>query len=113
MRSIAHSLATGFVTFLVLAPAFGQQAPGTGYGPHMWSGGWHWMFFGPFMMIIFIAVAVAVVLLIMRWLGGAAHLHPPPHAPSRKEPIDILKERYAKGEIDKEEFEERRRVLSE
>ena len=62
------------------------------------------MFFGPLMMIIFIAVAVGVAVLIIRWLGGSAYGHPPPQAPTRNKPIDILKERYAQGEIDKEEF---------
>jgi putative membrane protein len=30
-----------------------------------------------------------------------------------KPPLDILQERFARGEIGKEEFEERRRVLAE
>jgi len=97
---------------VVSSPVLAQQGQGPTYGPHMWSGGWYGWFFGPIMMIVFIAVAVVVVVLLVRWLGGQAHggaLHSPPG----KTPLDILKERFAKGEIDKEEFEERRRVLGE
>jgi putative membrane protein len=39
------------------------------------------MIFGPIMMIVFIAVAVVVVVLLVRWLGGPGHgsaLHSPP-----------------------------------
>ncbi len=53
-----------------------------------------------------------MVVLLVRWLGRPGHggaLHSPPG----KTPLDNLKERFAKGEIDKEEFEERRRVLDE
>ena len=72
------------------------------------------MFFGPFMMIMFIAVVVVVIVLIVRWLGGSGYGGVgSPHAPSGKTPLEILKERFARGEIDKEEFEERRRVLDE
>ena len=31
--------------------------------------------------------------------------------PPAKTPLEILKERYARGEIDKEEYEERKRML--
>lgn len=113
MRLILSSLAAGLTTLLQSAPTLGQQIPGHNHGAHMWEGGWHWMFFGPVAMIVFIAVAVAVVVMIVRWLAGPTHRYLPPHAPTGKQPIDILKERYAKGEIDKEEFEERRRVLGE
>jgi putative membrane protein len=34
-------------------------------------------------------------------------------APPGRSPLDILKERFARGEIDKEVLEKRRRVLGE
>ena len=78
-------------------------------GPPMWGGGW-WMLFGPFTMILVVAAVVVVTVLLIRSLGG-------PNAgdidrlPPNKSALDILKERYARGEIDKQEYEERRRVL--
>jgi putative membrane protein len=85
------------------------------YGRHMmWGNGWHGWFFGPLMMLFFLALAVAVVVLIVRWLGGTAQGgSPTPSAPARKDAIDILKDRFARGEIEKEEFEEKRRILEE
>ena len=66
------------------------------------------------MMILFLAIAVAVVVLIIRWLGGTGHSgSATPSAPARKHAIDILKERFARGEIEKEEFEDRRRLLED
>ncbi len=69
------------------------------------------MVFGPVMMVLTIAAVVAVVVILVRWLGGG---HGPAHtATPGRAPLDILKERFARGEIDKEEYEERRRVLGE
>ncbi len=82
------------------------------YGPHMMWGGWYGMVLGPLMMIIVIAAIIVLVVLAVRWLGGGGHgSSPHTQAPAAKTPLDILEERFARGEIDKDEFEERRRVL--
>ena len=77
----------------------------------MWGAGGYGMIFGPLFMILIIAVIIGAAGLIFRgpWHGAAPQHYPPPGRP----PIDILKERFARGEIDKEEFEDRRRVLGE
>lgn len=110
--------ATGAVT---LAPGwvFAQQQSEPyryGYGPHMmdWGGGWFGMIFGPFFMILVLAAVIAVVILLVRWVSGPLYgAQPPHHLQPGRTPLDILKECYARGELDKEEFEERRRVLGE
>jgi putative membrane protein len=77
-----------------------------------WGGGWYGMIFGPIFMILLLALVIAIAVLLVRWLGGPGQptSHQPPWAST---PLDILKERFARGEIDKQEFEERRRVLGE
>jgi len=109
------------VSALVLLPgAVWAQAPSEaeryGWGPHMmWGGGgWFPMIFGPLFMILFLAVLVAIVIILVRWLGGPWQgTYPPQQLPPGRTPLDILKERFARGEIDKTEFEDRRRVLGE
>lgn len=67
--------------------------------------GW---FGGGFMMIVFWAVAIALIVWVVREVGGkgthASH--------TSSQALNILKERYAKGEIDKEEFESKKKDLS-
>ena len=85
------------------------------YGRHMmWAGGWYGMILGPLFMILVLVVVIAGIGLFGRWFGAPWYgVQPPHHAPRAQTPLDILKERFARGEIDKDEFEERRRVLSE
>ena len=110
-------LSASFVLALQTSLCSAQQAqPQTyPYGGHMmWGGGWFGMLFGILSMFLILVAIVGGFALVARWFGAARHEgHPPQHPYSSREPLDILKERYARGEIDKDEFEERRRVLSE
>ncbi len=72
------------------------------------------MILGPLFMILVLAVLIAAVALLVRWVGGPWQGTPPSHhLPPDRTAIDILKERFARGEIDKDEFEQRRRVLGD
>ena len=105
--------------FLVLAvyfsPAFYTQAMAdqgefSGWGPGM-MGGWGMSWIAiPFMFIFWILLIVGLVFLI-KWLIQATKSESGvPRGGSRA--LDILKERYARGEIDNEEFERMRSDLS-
>jgi putative membrane protein len=72
-----------------------------------WGYGWGG---GLFMILFWIAVIVGIVLLV-RWLS-AVRPAGTGGAPPEK-PLDVLKRRYAAGEIDKKEFEEKRKDLQE
>jgi putative membrane protein len=79
---------------------------GGGHGPWMMGGyGMGW-FGGIFMVIVWIVVIVGIVFLI-RWLvqstrGGAG---------SAESAMEVLKRRYAAGEINKKEFEQKKKDL--
>ena len=120
MKRISDSMAvaTGAAVALIPTGVWAQESSNPeryGYGPHMmwWGGGWYGMILGPLFMIIVLSVVIAIVVLLVRWLGGPWQAAAPRQLPPDRTPLDILKERFARGQIDKAEFEERRRVLGE
>lgn len=65
---------------------------------HGWMMGWAWI-----PMLLFWVLAIVGGLLLFRRQSGSNAGH--------RTPLDILKIRYAKGEIDREEYEQKRRDL--
>ena len=71
--------------------------------------GW-WMMFGGIWMVVFWGVVIALAVwgiskLTQRGGSGSS-------TTARDDPLDIAKERYAKGEISREEFEQIKKDLS-
>ena len=104
---LAIALSAALVAFVGSASAVAQDTPRY-WGSHMWEGGW-W-FFGPFMMVFFLAVPIVLVVLLVRWLTGTGAGRPAPSM--EKTALDVLRERFARGEIDAAEFEDRKKVLN-
>ena len=81
---------------------------GHGYGhPMMWGGGYELANLA--FSILWVVVLVAAIVALVRYLRGT-----PTHSRhgAQPTPLDIIKERYAKGEIDKEQFEKMKKDLS-
>ena len=76
----------------------------------MWNGdfGWHWGWMGVWGILFWLLLIVAVVALVRAIMPGRKETEP-----TDKRALDILRERYAKGEINKEEFEQKKRDLGQ
>lgn len=114
MRRLWISALAAAGASLVLVPSWAwAQMPADGdrygYGHHMvWGFG---MILGPLFFILVLALVIAVAVVLVRWLAGPGHVAA--QQMQARAPLDILKERFARGEIDKDEFDERRRVLGD
>jgi uncharacterized membrane protein len=88
------------------------SGPASAYA-HNWyhtggHGGWIGMLVGPFMMILWIALAIAAVLVVLRLFGIGARKATAERTPPQRTTdtaLDILRRRFAGGEIDAETFD--------
>ncbi len=79
-----------------------------------WGWGWSWMFFGGLMMVVFWGGLIALIVLAVRGLTGSGYQSRSGELPELRvtpNALEILKTRYAIGEISQEEFEQIRKDL--
>ncbi|SDY82045.1 SHOCT domain-containing protein [Citreimonas salinaria] len=84
-------------------PVFADPIGDSYYHGHM--NGWGMGLMGFGMMILFWGGLAALIVLAIRWIGDQRT------APGRRDAMDVLKERLARGEIEPEEFDLRRKHL--
>jgi putative membrane protein len=58
------------------------------------------------MMIVWLIVIILIIVALVKWISG-----PQKQKPNGDSAMDILRQRYARGDITKEEFEERKQNL--
>ena len=73
-------------------------------GDFGWVPGFGWIF-----MLLFWGLVILGIVAIVKWIvaGGVSG-----NATKSKTALEILEERYARGEIDREEFEQKKRDLA-
>jgi putative membrane protein len=76
----------------------------------MWE--WHGAGMGGGFMWIFWLLIIFVIILLVKASSGNSASNEKRANEQRETPLDILEKRYARGEIDEEEFQRRKKQLS-
>ena len=87
----------------------GRPYGGWQMGPGMMDGGW---FGGIFMLVFWVLIIVGLVFLIKWLIQTTRGTRRTDESASASRAVEILEERYARGEIDKDEFLEKKRHLT-
>jgi putative membrane protein len=101
------------IFFLSLFPFLGEGSGyGWGMGPGMMGWGYGMWWIWPIFMLIFLVAVIIGIILLIRWLttstGQGARA-----TGTEDSALEILRSRYARGEIDREEFEQKKKDLME
>jgi putative membrane protein len=112
ITTVSTSIAALVVVALALPAAWAQGNPNHPEAPWEmmhdlgWGSGWMWLM--PLFGIAWFALLVVAIVLVIRWIGGGNGSR----GASARGARDILDERYARGEIDREEYLQRRNDIA-
>lgn len=96
-----------FVMATVAPPALAQASAEP---TNLWHYGWGHMLFGSLTTIVFWGGIILLIVVAARWLGGGPTNRTA--SATEKSALDIINERFARGDIDRWDFEERKKLLS-
>ena len=79
----------------------------------MWGDGYGWQYWWicPLMMLFMIVVFAAIFFIVRRSSGDSAHRWEPPWRGPGHTALQILNERFARGEIQKSEYEDKKATI--
>ena len=108
MKTFGKQLLYAPVLSLVTVPrVYADGSDGLHMGQN-W--GWDHMLYGAPMMLISWLLILGLIVILVRWMLGSGSGSPSKHAATSA--LQILSERFARGEIDKTEFNERKREIT-
>jgi putative membrane protein len=74
-------------------------------------GGWGGYGFGLIHMVIWIVILIAVIALVV-WLVRSVAAPGGQHLPRRSAGLDVIEERYARGEINRDEYLQKKKDIT-
>jgi len=74
-----------------------------------WGGAWGWPFMG-IIPLLFLTVLISAVVLLVRYASGVGGSQPP-SAERRSPGLDALEERYGRGEINRDEYLQKKKDI--
>ncbi|HUI95266.1 MAG TPA: SHOCT domain-containing protein [Xanthobacteraceae bacterium] len=109
-KTHALLLACTLVALSAAQAAAQTQQPQGPYGPGPWWGDYGWSFWWMCPLMMLVMVGIMGVIMLMRHQRGDGRWSSPWHGPAHAS-LQILDERFARGEIHKDEYAERRAAI--
>jgi len=110
-KGLAWSLTILVLSIISSNPALAQSGYGNWHMGQWMMDGWGIGWFGMIFMVLFWGLIIVGLVLLVKWLVQATGNRHPSGVSMRSNAMEILKERYAKGEIDRDEFETKKKDL--